>query len=181
MKKLLDLLLGILIGLLAAGLLWLVGSPPRGREVALLPAPTPRPVVVHVSGAVPRPGVYALPAGSRVQDALRAAGGFLSDADPAAVNLAALLEDGSQLVIPEKTLVETIAIGSPGGGTLVDINKATLAELDTLPGIGPTTATRIIEYRQQNGPFKELDDLMDVPGIGPATFDRIKNMITIGH
>lgn len=181
MKRFVDIAIGLLFGLLASGVLTLVAAPPRGQPVMLLPPPTPRPIAVHVTGAVPRPGVYELAPGSRVSDALRAAGGLSPNADPAALNQAALLQDGQQLVVPERAVPSVIRVGAPGGVVLVDINKATAAELDELPGIGPTTAARIIEWREANGPFKSVDDLVEVPGIGPATLEKIRTFITVGN
>ena len=136
--------------------------------------------------AVPRPGLYEFPEGARVQDAIDAAGGLLAEANVDALNLAALLEDGQQLNIPYQS-------GAPTNGTpppeipateaptlvdLVNINTATLEELNALPGIGPTTAQKIIDYRDENGAFSTIEDIMNVSGIGPATFEEIRNLIT---
>jgi competence protein ComEA len=128
-------------------------------------------------------GLYALPAGSRVNDAIQAAGGFTADANTGILNLAEILEDG------EKIDVSALALPLVIGGetrsvnpslTLVDINTDTLEQLDTLPGIGPITAQSIIDYRNANGPFARIEDIQDVSGIGPATFDKIKDLITVG-
>ncbi len=173
----------IVVGvLLAAGVLLLVTRPPRGEPVTLLPAPTPAPITVFVSGSVSQPGLYALPYGSRVNDAIISAGGFSGDADSGAINLAATLQDGEQVAVPARIT----AVGSPSAsqnsnlGQLVDINRATLEELDTLPGIGPITAQKIIDYRAANGPFTSTDGLLSVDGIGQATFDKISSLITVG-
>jgi len=141
--------------------------------------------VVHISGAVPRPGVYALPKGARVQEAISAAGGFLAEADKANINLAALIEDGEKLDIPYiegaspvlATPEEAVVVTTT---ELIDINIASQAELESLPGIGPTTAQKIIEYRDANGPFLSTEDIINVPGIGPGTYERIKDLITVG-
>lgn len=189
-RPLFTILAGILIGLLLAGGLWLVARSPQGQPVALRPPPTPEPIVVHVIGAVARPGVYNLPTGSRVQDAVRAAGGLLAEADKEAINLAARLEDGEQLEVPYLPGMEPVGTPSssfqviPGdsgapSSSLININTATLEELDTLPGIGPTTAQKIIDYREQHGPFARIEDIMNVSGIGPATFERIQDLITV--
>jgi len=186
--------IGVLIGLVLGGLLWIVVRSPRGNAVTLQPPPTTAPLVVDVGGAVPRPGVYEFPAGARVKDAVQAAGGLLAEADKASINLAAPIEDGQRLDIPYLSGMEptpppiNFSGGSStgGGGTgatfgqLIDINSATAAELDTLPGIGPTLAQAIIDYRNEFGPFFAIEDIMFVDGIGPSTFEAIKDMITVG-
>ncbi len=170
--------IGVLIGLVIGGLLWIVVRSPRGESVSLLPPPTAAPMVVDVSGAVPRPGVYELPEGSRVNDAVEAAGGFLAEADKTNVNLAAPVEDGQKLEIPFQSGLGPTDTG--GGSTdLIDINTASLQELDSLPGIGPTLAQAIIDYRNANGPFLTIEDIMLVDGIGPSTFEQIKDLITV--
>ncbi len=185
LKSTLYLASGILFGLFVAALIWVVARNPTGEAVILRPAPTEKPVIVYITGAVPRPGVYALPKDARIQDAISAAGGFLAEADKSQINLAALLEDGEKLEIP------FIAGGAPVLGTpgptvvavtteLININTASAAELDTLPGIGPTLAQKIIEYRQQNGPFINPEDIINVPGIGSGNFERFRNLITVG-
>jgi competence protein ComEA len=177
---------GILLGLFLAALVWVVARNPSGEAVTLRPVPTDKPIVVHITGAVPRPGVYALPQGARVQDGISAAGGFLAEADKSNINLAELLDDGEKLDVP------FIEGGSPIVATplpqvvattteLININTASNAELDTLPGIGPTTAQKIVDYRTQNGPFVSTEDIINVPGIGPGTYERIKDLITVGQ
>jgi len=194
MKQILNVVIGVVAGFLLAGAVLLVIRLPGGKPVTLEPAPTQAPITVHVIGAVVRPGVYAFPEGSRVQDAVIAAGGLLAEADPNLINLAAKLEDGQKLEIPAvggsiPGAASTAAgpftvLTTPGATTnnadLVNINTATADELDTLPGIGPTTAQKIIDYRTQHGPFSQIEQVMDVSGIGPATFDRIKDLITTG-
>lgn len=196
MKNALYVLLGVMAGFVLAGLLIFVSRAPAGQPIVLQPAPTKVPVAVHVIGAVPRPGLYEFAEGTRVQDAIDAAGGLLASANVDAVNLAALLTDGQQLNIPYKdgevpTEVPAVlelpgssssATESPSDPTntdLININTASLEELDTLPGIGPTTAQRIIDYRTTNGPFTTIDEIMDVSGIGPSTFDAMKDLITV--
>jgi competence protein ComEA len=174
--------IGVLIGLVLGGILWIVARSPRGNSVELLPAPTPAPLVVDVAGAVPRPGVYELPGGSRTKDAVEAAGGFLAEADKANINLAAPLEDGQKLDIPFLAGAEPVGVPqTTDQPTLVNINTATLEELDTLPGIGQTLAQAIIDYRDTYGEFYYIEDIMNVPGIGDSTFNNIKDLINTGY
>jgi competence protein ComEA len=131
--------------------------------------------------------VYELPEGSRVQDAVTAAGGLLAEADATGINLAARLEDGQQINIPGGGGVPAppaVFIGNAptdGPVELININTAGLEELDALPGIGPTTAQKIIDYRTEHGDFQTIEDILNVSGIGPATFDNIKDLITTGY
>ena len=199
MKQALYVLMGVLAGFMLAGVMFFISRLPGGEAIALQPAPTIAPIAVDVSGAVTRPGLYKFPLGSRIQDAIDAAGGLLADANTTTLNLAARLEDGQQLAIPYKEGSSVVATtssplftsSSPGGdnstatpsssdANLININTATAEELDTLPGIGPTTAQKIIAYRQTNGPFATIEDILKVSGIGPATFDNIKALITVG-
>lgn len=194
MKSVGYVLVGILSGFLLAGALFVVTRLPAGKPVALQPPPTETPIEVHVIGSVLRPGVYLFADGSRVQDAITAAGGLTSDADLSGINLAAKLEDGQQLSIPggggasassgPTSSAQAFRV-LPGLGTatpasdLININTAKASELETLPGIGPTLAQRIIDYRTQHGPFQRIEDLMDVSGIGPSTFGQIQSLITV--
>ena len=178
---------GLLFGLFIAVLVWIVARNPSGQAVTLRPVPTEKPIVIQVTGAVPRPGVYALAQGSRVQDAISAAGGFLIDADKTGINLARALEDGEQLDIPfsngSSPVIQDTPIAlatSASSAELININTASSAELDTLPGIGPTTAQKIIDYRTQNGPFVSKEDIINVSGIGPGTYEKLKDLITVG-
>lgn len=177
---------GILLGLFLAVLVWVVARNPTGEAVTLRPVPTDRPIVVHITGAVPRPGVYALPDGARVQDGISAAGGFLAEAEKSQINLAGLLEDGAKLDIPYiEGASPVLATPMPEVVTstteLINLNTASQAELESLPGIGPTTALKIIEYRDANGPFLNAEDIINVSGIGPGTYERIKDLITVGQ
>lgn len=174
MKTILNITYGVLIGLLAAGIIWLAVSPLRGEEVTLLPTVTPALLKVYVSGAVATPGVYSLPDGSRVDAAVQAAGGMLPGADANNINLAMLITDGEQVNIPG--IVDTSHVNAGR----VNINTASLVELDALPGIGPTAAQSILDYRLQNGPFQVIQQIQNVPGIGPATFAGIQNYISVG-
>jgi competence protein ComEA len=141
-------------------------------------------IYVHVGGAVKRPGLYRLARGSRVDDAIRAAGGVLEDANLDALNLAAKVKDGDKILVPTRNgEAEAQATGSgasdPSQGQLVNLNTATAADLDTLPGIGPALAQRIISYREQHGGFRKVEDLLDVPGIGPAKFDELRDLVAV--
>lgn len=185
LKSTLYLASGILFGLFLAALVWVVARNPTGEPVILRPAPTEKPVVVYITGAVPRPGVYALPKNARVQDAISAAGGFLAEAEKAQINLAALIEDGEKLDIPYvEGASPVLATPMPEVVTstteLINLNTASTLELEALSGIGPTTAQKIVDYREQNGPFINAEDIINVSGIGPGTYERIKDLITVG-
>ena len=190
MKTILQVVIGIFIGLLVAGLLYLTMRVPAGKPVELLPSPTPEPIVVYVTGAVQRPGVYRIPRDGHYVDAIQQAGGFLEGADLTQVNLAAKVEDGEKIVVPGAPDVPTpqLIIGgsgllvtpTPPAGQLVNINTADVKLLEQLPGIGPTTAQKIVDYRDENGLFTRVDDLLKIPGIGPSTLDEIRGLITVG-
>lgn len=151
---------------------------PRPTET---PAPTPtrQPIQVYVTGAVANPEqVYTLPWGSRVQDALAAAGGQTDAADMSAVNPAAIVRDGDQIHVASSAAGDAeLDLATPSGGRRVRVNSAALEELTTLPGIGAVTAQRIIEYREQVGEFKGLADLDQVPGIGPRMLENLKDKV----
>ncbi|MEN8173059.1 MAG: ComEA family DNA-binding protein [Chloroflexota bacterium] len=178
------LVVGVLLGLLSAGVILLASSPPRGTAITLLPPPTPQPMQVHVAGAVQEPGVYLLSQESRARDAIEAAGGFTADAQIEGINLAAFLEDGTQLFIPgDNQLIFPSRIGSdiePYPIEIININTASQTELETLPGIGPVTAEKIIAYRDEFGEFENIAELLKVAGIGTATYDAVKAFITVG-
>jgi competence protein ComEA len=136
-----------------------------------------------VVGQVARPGLVTLPVGARVADAVAAAGGLLPEADPAAVNLAAVVTDGEQVAVgvPGAPAGPTPSGGGAGatGQGPVNLNTATAAELDGLPGIGPVLAQRIVDYRSQQGRFTSVDQLDDVPGIGPTLYARLAGSVTV--
>ena len=147
-------------------------------------------IKVYVCGAVQRPDVYEISADSRIVDAVSAAGGFAIDAYPEAMNLAETVSDGSRIYVPTKEEVDALAVvysdtGSGSGGTTsdstgrVNINTATLEELTTLPGIGDTRARAIIDYREQNGAFGNIEDIMQVTGIKEKSFSKIKDSICV--
>jgi competence protein ComEA len=178
---------------------------PSGTLLSLAPSSSPQPepsasvaatITVYVCGAVARPGVYDLALGSRVADLVKAAGGATAKAELSAVNLAAKLADGQQIVVPRKVASASAATGAiasaptgaaaPATGTaagapqaLVNLNTATLEELDALPGVGPATAQKIIDYRTQSGGFKTIDDLKNVSGIGDVKFAALKDAVTL--
>jgi len=194
LKSFYPTFIGVLIGLVLGGLLWIVVRSPRGNTVSLLPPPTATPLVVDVAGAVPRPGVYELAQGSRIKDAVEIAGGFLAQADKSSLNLAEPLQDGQKLDIPfiagfEPTGIAVLSVINPNGNgsakivnpdTLININTASVEELDTLPGIGPALAQAIVDYRDTFGPFFAIEDIMLVDGIGEATFADIEDLIITG-
>ena len=147
-------------------------------------------IKVYVCGAVQRPDVYEISADSRIVDAVSAAGGFAIDAYPEAMNLAETVSDGSRIYVPTKEEVDALAVvysdtGSGSGDTTsdstgrVNINTATLEELTTLPGIGDTRARAIIDYREQNGDFGNIEDIMQVTGIKEKSFSKIKDSICV--
>jgi competence protein ComEA len=178
---------GLLTGLLAAGLVILLTSPPRGHPIQLLPPPTPRLMRIHVSGSVKIPGVYALPQDAIVQDALQAAGGATNQAALAAVNLAQPIQDGERVYFPSQTEIDAgehplpavVEAAGPPAGDLIDLNQATAPELEALPGIGPSLAQKIIDYRDEHGAFGQVDDLLDAPGIGPSKLEAVKDLVAI--
>ena len=142
-------------------------------------------IFVHVTGAVAKPGVYATEVGSRVFDIVAMAGGFTKKADQASVNLARLVSDGEQLLVFERATssnTATATSNAPTGsmaGTLVSLNRATQSELEELPGVGPTLAQRIIDWRSANGGFKSLEDLLEVGGIGDKLFAGIQGKVAL--
>ena len=151
------------------------------EPVAEAPA---RPVlVVHVVGEVRRPGLYRLRDGARIADAVRRAGGARQGADLAALNLAAPLVDGIQVLVPSRPTASSVPTGAGTGAeapiaTAVSLSSATVEELDELPGVGPITAQKIVDYRAEHGPFGSVDDLDAVPGIGPTRIEQLRDLVT---
>ncbi len=133
-------------------------------------------LIVHVVGAIKQPGVYEVESGARVMDAIFAAGGFLPAADQASINLARPLNDGEQIIV--LSVGQSDASEGTGKPNLVNPNTANASELDSLPGIGPTLAARIIDYRNSNGSFSSIADLAKVAGIGPNLISKIKALVT---
>lgn len=155
------------------------GAPTEGNVQPLAATPAPS-LIVHVVGAVERAGIVEVPAGSRVVDALQAAGGVTEDADTAAVNLARTLIDGEQLVIPrigeELPTAVTGSVAADAAGK-ISLSLSDQATLDTLPGVGPALAERIIAWRERHGPFQAVTDVLAVSGIGPATLERFAHLV----
>lgn len=195
------LLIGVLIGLLAAGVILLIAQPDRGTPISLMPAPTatqtalPKPtstiapIQVEIKGQISLPGIYSVEKGSRLLDLINLAGGLTSAADDRRVNNAFLVRDGDFFYIPAEgeTIPET-ARNAPGNNPLddssffdypLDVNTATQDAFESLPGIGPAKAADIIAFRAQSGPFSSVDDLLEVPGIGPATLESIREYLTV--
>lgn len=149
-----------------------LGAGDGGGEAA-----APR-LVVHVVGAVRRPGLLRLREGARVADALARAGGATRKADLSAVNLAAPLADGQQVLVPARLPPGAAPSGGAVAGAKVSLAIATVDDLDELPGIGPITAQKIVDWRTTHGPFRSVDDLDDVPGIGPARIEQLRDLVT---
>jgi len=193
---------------LAVGAWWLVRVPPAPVESAISFTSTSvsegtvqsvgqvqsaLQIVVHVAGEVRHPGVYELPPGSRIIDAVNAAGGITARADVEVINLATPLIDSSQVYVPAKGSVRQQSFARPQPGMnvgastdsqqassgLVNINRATAAELEKLPGVGPSTAQAIIDYRNSHGPFASPEDLLNVKGIGPSKFAAMQPLVGV--
>jgi competence protein ComEA len=200
-------LLGIGAIVIAVAVVWFVRSMPSAVTIsadrgptgpagpaAIVPAAAPSPtsqpmsIVVDVAGRVRHPGVYTFQQGDRVIDAIRRAGGALRGSDLTGLNLAALLTDAEQIVVgraggPGSTSGTSVGSGgtASGGSTpgKVDLNTATLDQLEALPGIGPVLAQRILDYRQQHGPFHAVQDLLNVSGIGDAHLADLEPLVTV--
>lgn len=205
-------LAAVSVVVVSAGLYWLVRTAPPPVEASLpvtsasAPAstlPTPRPttdvigdaavaesLLVHVAGAVRDPGVYELADGARVDDAVRAAGGAVGDADLDGLNLAAPVVDGQRVYVPIAGEVDPSSVPSGSSGEVsgdagevpsapVDLNTATVEQLESLPGVGPATASAIVDDRDSNGPFASVDELDRVPGIGPVRLAALRDLVTV--
>jgi comEA protein len=200
----LQLVLGAVTLAAVAVIGWMLLRPPPvavDARVPMLTVPPPPittapPVAVHVAGAVVAPGLYVLDAGARVADLVAAAGGVTGDADLDRVNLAAAVGDGWQVRVPRvgetpPPIVTPDTAGGVGGGAgvgpgsggsgpgAIDLNRATAAELETLPGVGPAIAGAIVEHRDRAGGFRSVEELLDVSGIGPARLERLRDLVTV--
>lgn len=211
-RRQLSIYAALAVIVVAVGVRYLVatqaGAQPTGVSLTVLPSAAPaaaapaaspsatgaaQQVVAYVCGAVRRPGVYTFAQGARITDLIERAGGATGAAELQNVNLAALLTDGQQVVVPERGAPGAVAAADPtaasagsgagsagaAGAAPVNLNTATLAELDTLPGVGPSTAQKILDYRTAQGGFKSVDDLNNVSGIGDVTFAELKDLVTI--
>lgn len=198
-----TLIIGILIGLLVGGLIFLISKPPTGEPIVLKPAPTstktseprptptPQPIFVQINGEIAAPGIYALDQDARLSNLIELAGGLTENADEKRVNQASLLQDGDYFYIPRNgedvpetarnAFLDIFIDQNPSYDYPLDLNSATQDALESLPGIGPTKASSIINYREQNGPFLSIEELMNVEGIGQETFANLKDLITVGQ
>jgi competence protein ComEA len=172
---------GAALMLAASGVLLIVRRP--APPIRIIDVPRSVSLVVQVDGAVARPGIYRLSPGARVADALEAAGGTHADADLGPVNQARPLRDGERVSVPHRS-----SEGTPAGGTqsapaedsrVLDLNAATAADLEALPGIGPVLARRIVEHRAQRGAFRRLDDLLQVKGVGPRLLEGLRARVMV--
>jgi competence protein ComEA len=186
--------IGLILGLIVFALAFTLFNRTQPAPIFISPpAPTatqqptslPGPLRIYISGEVLQPDVYELPEGAILRDAVNAAGGFTADAMKSAVNLALPLSDGMHVHVPGAT-GEPVVVPATGGvvpdspstGGVININTAGLDELDRLPGIGPSIAQRIIDYRQENGLFTSIEGVQDVSGIGPAKYEQMKDLIS---
>lgn len=202
--------IGVIVGIIVTVLVTVLSRPIRPAAIEILPpeptvplptaAPlpteTPGMINVYVTGAVTVPDVYKLPQGSLVKDAIVLAGGFTAEADQVVINQALRLQDEDHIHVPtvgetaepppitRSEVVVPVEVGDGGsgsGGALININTASLAALETLPGIGPSLGQNIIDYREANGPFETIEDIMKVSGIGTAKFEAVRELITVGN
>jgi len=179
----------LMLALAALGVaVFITAVTPRGTS-AVIDAPAPAEtaaaisgasatIYVHILGLVARPGLYELSDGARAVDAVAAAGGFLEGADPEAVNLARFLVDGEQLIVYAEGEAPVAGSGAVVGGK-VNLNTADAAILETLPRIGPAMAERILQWRETNGRFTAIEDLLSVSGIGDKTFEGLRDLVTV--
>ncbi|HWQ03878.1 MAG TPA: helix-hairpin-helix domain-containing protein [Longilinea sp.] len=172
---------GVMMGLLSAAVILLIVMRPAGQPIEIIPAPSPSPLLVDVSGEVNSPGLYTLPPNSRVDTAIDAAGGLTENADTTMINLAGWVKDGAKIWVPSVGASRSETIQLPPSNTIaiININTASAKELETLPGIGEVKANQIIAYRSQNGLFMSFEDLLNIPGIGPELLEKIRPNIAL--
>ena len=149
-------------------------------DIVIRTQPDAGTIQVAIDGAVESPGVYELPNGSRVHDLLEASGGYLSSSDLSAINQAALLVDGQRVFVPSRATAQSVRVGATPETLRVDINSATVEELDQIPGIGPVKAAAIVEYRNQHGPFQTIEALLLVEGISENLLADISPYLVVG-
>ncbi len=183
------IILGVFAAIVGAYALFQAFDDRAAPPIVIDDAAANQPIVVDVRGAVIAPGAFTLPPGARVQDAIAAAGGLSPAADLSTVNLARRIRDGEVLVVQELL----VAGGSPEPGAIgvadgspaeslqkINLNTASVTDLDVLPGIGEVTAERIVRFREENGPFRSIDDLVLVQGISDRTIDDFRDLVTVG-
>jgi len=192
MKPLHYVLIGLFCGLIASAFIVLLNLPSRGVPIELITNNQKNTaaliqnldqITVHIDGQVNKPGLYNLPSGSRINDAIVLAGGLTENANLQLLNLASIIEDGQKIyILSSDEIAPTDSFTTKSGqiSNSVNINLANIEELVSLPGIGTTKAQAIIDYRNQHGPFMDKKDILLVPGIGDVIFDNIFNLITIG-
>jgi competence protein ComEA len=190
------LVVGFFLGAMALGIVFLISRQSRPAPIYITPASpsptaapteTPGPLTVFINGQVASPGVIELPEGSIIQDAIEASGGYTSQANGDVVNLAMPLSNGMHIYVPsadEEATVPVVTYGSSNSNSdsvdnKVNINSATIEDLEKLPGIGPATAQKIIDYRQVNGLFQDIEALMNVSGIGLGKFEQIQELVSL--
>ncbi|MBI9034193.1 MAG: helix-hairpin-helix domain-containing protein [Bacteroidales bacterium] len=178
-KNFLLILFAFLISQLTTGLIILISTPPKGEYIQLFAAPTAAPIMVYITGEVLQPNIYEFIEPSRVKDLVEASGGFTEYADPESINLAAILFDGQQIHIPSFNDPGSIITESNLSFSKIDINSASLEELTSLPNIGEAKANAIIQYREENGRFTNVAEIINVPGIGESIYQKIIDLITI--
>lgn len=171
------ILFGLLCGFLFSALILFISTRSIGSPLKLMPAPTPTPITVYIIGSINTPGVYKLPQGSRLQDLITSAGGLSSDADPEAINLAKTLDDEEKIIVPARASGQKQSDTVESNGFPININTASKEELMLLPSIGETRADEIIAYREKQGSFTNIDQIMNVPGIGTDTYQKIQELI----
>lgn len=192
MTRLQRIAVGAVLGVAITVSTALAFFPNDDPDVVLSPAPPEGTIAVHIEGAVATPGLVVVPAGARLADVLAAAGGLRPDADVSGLNVAARVADAQRIIIlqtaPTPNLASTAlppTLGVPvtplaeANGDLINLNTADAALLETLPGIGPVLAQRIVDYRDQNGPFRSVDDLEDISGISARLIDELRPLVTV--